>query len=64
MTSMSYCALENTVIEMEQIIEMLDEISFNDSRTERVSFERLKVLCDRFVTETEGMDFEEFIKMY
>jgi len=64
MASMSHCALENTVIEMGQILELANQSEFNDSKYEKVAFDDLKRLCEEFIELTEGLGFEDFVSSY
>ena len=60
MASMSYCAVENTANELEQIVEMLETSTISNNEYEEANFDRLVELCQRVVDMTEGSSFQDF----
>lgn len=67
MPSMSYCMFENTVLEMDQILNtMKDASTFKDLKlrgSERDAFFELVQLCEQFLAYAEELDGPEEVDL-
>lgn len=60
MASMSYCAVENTVSELQQIVDMMEESSLFNNEYEARNFEKMLYLCEIITELVEGREFSDF----